>query len=130
MDFLKSVAGKIVVGLVAVGVVAAGISWWRMDEASRSAIVGGSGRIIGWLGIVLVVPWVTFFIIARVARMESNAAGALLVLGYTAAEVVLLAWLFDWSIAGVAGWTFFVLGGLVAAAYNIFTCDWIAEKTV
>ena len=55
-------------------------------------------------------------------------AGALLVLGYTTAEAVFLAWLFNWSISGATGIVFFSCATLVAAAYNLFACDWIAEK--
>ena len=47
---------------------------------------------------------------------------------YTLVEIVLLAWLFSWHIAGATGWTFFILGGLVSAVYNLLVCDWIAEK--
>src|SRR5213076_1452355 len=53
---------------------------------------------------------------------------AALVFGYTALEMLLLAWLFGWSVHGATQWTFMVFGGLLAAVYNLFTCDWIAEK--
>jgi FtsH-binding integral membrane protein len=128
MEFLKSTAGKIISGLVGLAVVAGGISWWRMDEPTRHMLLSGTGKIFAWFGIVLFVPWATFFIIGRVAKTESNLAGGLLVLAYTILEVVLLAWLFDWKISGSAAWTFVAFGGLVAAVYNLFTCDWIAEK--
>lgn len=128
MEFLKSVGGKVVSGGVALAVVAGGISWWRMDESTRAALLSGTGKIFAWLGVVLLLPWATFFLIGRVARFENNAAGAALVLTYTAAEAALLAWLFAWSIGGAAGWTFFAAAVLVAGVYNLFTCDWIAEK--
>ena len=128
MEFLKTVAGKVTGGLVALGVIVAAISWWRMDPTNRHAIVGGTGRILAWLGIVLILPWATFFVIGRVGKADSNLAGAALVFIYTALELVLLFWLFGWSITGAAQWTFVGLGGLVAAVYNLFTCDWIAEK--
>lgn len=129
MDFLKSITGKILGGVIALAVIAGGISWWTLDEATRQIILDGSGKIMGWLGIVLILPWASFFIIGRIARLESNLAGGGLILGYTLIEMLLLAWLFDWSIAGRAAWTFFILGGLLSAAYNLFVCDWIAEKT-
>jgi FtsH-binding integral membrane protein len=128
MDFLKSVAGKIVVGLVVLGVIAGGISWWTMDESTRSRIVTDTGRILGWAGVVLALPWATFFVIGWVGRMRRNDAGAALVLGYTAAEAVLLAWLFGWTMGSSVAWTFFGAGILLAGAYNLFACDWIAEK--
>jgi hypothetical protein len=128
MEFLKSISGRIVTGLVALGVVAAAISWWQMDESTRQTLVAGTGRILAWFGVMLAWPWVSFAIIARVARMESNLAGGVLVGAYTLAEVILLAWLFHWHMPNATAWTFLVLGGLVSGVYNILVCDWIAEK--
>jgi FtsH-binding integral membrane protein len=128
MDFLKTIGGKIITGLVALAVVAGGISWWQMDPATRHGLVAGTGRILGWFGIVLVVPWASFFVIGRVGRLESNAAGAVLVTVYTLIEAVLLAWLFGWHVKGAMPFTFFAAAVLLAAVYNLFTCDWIAEK--
>lgn len=128
MELLKGMAGKIVTGVVALAVVVGAITWWSMDPAARQAILAGTGRIIAWFGIVVLLPWATFFIIAPIARRESNLAGGLLVAAYTLLELVLLIWLFEWNIDGGAAWTFVGLGCLVAAVYNVFTCDWIAEK--
>src|SRR5580765_2562467 len=126
MDFLKSVTGKVVSGMVALAVIAAAISWWRADESTKHMLLSGTGKIISWLGIVLIVPWATFFLIGRVAKYDNNMAGAVLVGAYTLIEAVLLAWLFSWHVPGATAWTFFILGGLFAAVYNLFTCDWIA----
>jgi hypothetical protein len=126
MDFLKTITGKILSGLIAVAVIIAGISWFQMDTTTRSELLSGSGKILGWFAIVLLLPWATFFLIGRVARAGKNSAGAMLVAGYTLLEALLLAWMFNWSIGG--GWVYFLLGLLVAAVYNLFTCDWIAEK--
>ncbi|HEX2971452.1 MAG TPA: hypothetical protein VHP11_03925 [Tepidisphaeraceae bacterium] len=128
MDFLKSTAGKVITGLVSLAVVATAISWWRMDPATRQIILSGTGKIAAWLGIVLLLPWATFFLIGRVGRLNSNRAGAVLVMGYTLVEVILLVWLFNWSIPSATAWTFVVLGALLSAVYNVFACDWIAEK--
>ena len=128
MDFLKTMTGKIVTGLVTLAVIAAGISWWQMDPNTRQMLVSGTGKIFSWLGIVLIVPWATFFVIARVAKFDNNLAGAILVGAYTLIETVVLAWLFNWQVPSATAWTFLILGGLFAAVYNLFTCDWIAEK--
>jgi Na+/H+-dicarboxylate symporter len=128
LEFLKSITGKIVTGLVALGVIAGAITFWRMDPASRQALLNNTGKILLWLGVVLAWPWVSFAIIARVARLESNAAGGVLVAAYTLLELALLAWLFHWHVAGASRWTFFLLGGLIAGVYNLLVCDWIAEK--
>ena len=128
MDFLKTAAGKIVTGLVALAVIASAVSWWQMEPATRHAILSGAGKIAAWFGVVLLVPWASFFLIGRVAKRESNASGAALVLGYTAVEAGVLAWLFDWSIAGATAWVFYAAAVLLAGVYNLLTCDWIAEK--
>ena len=128
MDFLKGITGKIITGLVALGVIAGGVSWWQMDPQTRQALLDGTGKILAWLGIVLFVPWASFFVIGKVARLESNLAGAILVGAYTIVELIALAWLFQWTIPGATAWTFFAVAGLFAAVYNLFTCDWIAEK--
>ena len=64
MEFLKSITGRVVTGLVALGVIAAGISWWQMDESTRQMLVSGTGRILGWFGVVLAWPWVSFALIS------------------------------------------------------------------
>ena len=128
MEFLKSITGRVVTGLVALGVIAAAISWWQMDESTRQMLVSGTGRILGWFGVVLAWPWASFALIWRVARAESNFAGGMLVAAYTVAEVVLLAWLFHWHLPNATAWTFLLLGGLVSGVYNLLVCDWIAEK--
>lgn len=128
MEFLKTIGGKIATGLVSLAVIAGVISWYEMDPATRHGIVTGTGRIIGWLGVMLVLPWATFFLIGSVARRDSNLAGAALVFAYTALEAVLLAWMFSWAIRGATATAFFCAAVLLAAAYNLFTCDWIAEK--
>lgn len=128
MDFLKTIGGKIATGMVALAVIAGGISWYEMDPATRHAIVSGTMKIASWFGIVVLLPWVTFFLIGSVARLESNLAGGMLVLGYTLLEALLLAWLFSWSIHGPTALGFYCASLLLAGAYNLFTCDWIAEK--
>jgi len=128
MDFLKTVTGKIVGGIVSLAVLTAGISWWRMDSQTKDMLLSGTGKIVSWFGIVLLVPWATFFIISWVAKMDKNAAGAVLVFVYTLIEALMLAWLFSWSFPGATAWSFFAVGTLVAGVYNLLVCDWIAEK--
>ena len=128
MEFLKSIGGKIATGLVALAVIAGAVSWYEMDAGTRHEIVTGTGRILGWFALVIVAPWATFFLIGTIARLESNLAGAALVFGYTAVEALLLAWLFGWSIHGATATVCFVAAALLAAAYNLLACDWIAEK--
>ncbi len=128
MELLKSVGGKIVVGIVTLAVVAGAISWWQMAPVAREAVLTGLGRFAAWLGVVLALPWGSFFVIGRVAKRESNAAGAILVVGYTLIDFALLAWLFHASLSSPTAWTFAAAAGLLAGVYNLFACDWIAER--
>jgi hypothetical protein len=128
MDFLKTVSGKVISGVVVLAVIAAGISWWQMEPETRQMLVSGAGKITAWLLVVLAVPWATFFVIGRVAKMDSNLAGGVLVLSYTVIEALLLAWLFDWTLGSATAWGFFIAAFLLAGVYNVLTCDWIAEK--
>jgi hypothetical protein len=128
MDFLKTVTGKVVSGIVGLVVVIAGISWWRTDPRTKDMLLSGSGKILSWLGIVALLPWATFMFVGWVGRQRSNAAGAMLVFGYTLAEALLLLWLFGWSLPGPTAWTFFAVGALVAGVYSLLLCDWIAER--
>ena len=90
--------------------------------------MSAAGRLTGWFFSVLMIPWVGFWLIGWVARLESNLAGAVLVLTLSAIEAVVLAWLFEFSVHGPTAWILYAAGVLVAGAYNLFTCDWIAEK--
>ncbi len=128
MEFLKSIVGKITAGLVGLGVIAGAISWWQMGPQTRQMLVHGVEEIGVWLGVVVLLPWVSFSVIGKVAKAESNLAGGVLVGGYSLAETVLLAWLFHWQILTSTAWTFLVFSGLFAATYNLLICDWIAEK--
>jgi hypothetical protein len=74
-------------------------------------------------------PWALFWVLGWVARLQSNMAGGVFIFVLTTLESVLLAWLFHWSISGVTLWTLYAAAVLVAGVYNLFTCDWIAEKT-
>lgn len=129
MDLLKSITGKIVTGIVVLVVIACAIWWWTIQPDQREVILSSVGRVGAWIGIVLLLPWALFWVIRWVAGLESNLAGALLVIGLTVMELVGLAWLFDWRLFGdTVGWVYLILGLLIAGVYNLFTCDWIAER--
>lgn len=128
MGFLKLSGGMIVGGLVTLAVLVGGISWWRADPATHQQVLAVSGHGLVWLAVVLALPWASFFVVGRVARLDSNAAGAVLVGAYTVLEVAWLAWLFSFKFSGATALTALAAAGLFAAGYNIFTCDWIAEK--
>jgi FtsH-binding integral membrane protein len=128
MDLMKTMGVRVVTSILVMTVVAAGILWWRADDATQSAIIGRAGRIVSWTVAVAALPFVTFFVIGWIARRDSNAAGAALVLGYTIVEAVALAWLFDFSIAGSGGWSAFAAAVIVAGLYNLLICDRNADR--
>jgi hypothetical protein len=128
MDFLKTAGGKVVSGAVALAVVVAGIAFLQSTSAQRQAALYGTGKVVGWLLIVILLPFISFLLIARVEKMKSNTAGVVLVGVMTVLESLLLAWLFDFSIHGTTAWILSVAAVLLAGVYNTFACDWIAEK--
>jgi hypothetical protein len=108
------------------------ISPWIYDQLDRmydrKTSVALVGKVIGWLMLVGVLPWATYFMSTYAARFRHNAAGAALVAFYTAIDSVLLAWMFDWSMRGATGWIFYSAAVLTALLYNVLICDWIAER--
>ncbi len=128
MEFLKSIGGKIVTGLVALAVVAGAIAWWQTDPGTRREILSTSGRLAGWGLIVLTLPWLSFALIGWTARLQSNPAGAILILAMTTIEAVLLARLMRDASRTPTTWSLFAAAVLLAGVYNLFACDWIAEK--
>jgi FtsH-binding integral membrane protein len=128
VEFLQSITGKLVTGGIALALVAGGISWWQMDPATRQAMFDNATRGGAWFVLVLLIPWLLFWLVARVARMDSNAAGAALVTGVTLVEALWLGVMFGFHGYSPAGWGLFAAAVCVAGVYNLFACDWIAEK--
>ncbi len=129
MEFLKSIGGKIVAGTVALIVIVAAISWWQMDADSRNQVMAAAGKVVAWAFLVIVAPWVLFWVIAWVKRFERNSAGAALVILLTLAEAIVLGWLLDWQWGGGAASKVLTIAGIMlAGVYNVLACDWIAEK--
>ena len=129
MDLVKSTTGKVVTAALVLGVGAGGYAWFGMTADERGALAGALGRVALWVGVVLVLPFGTFFLSTGASRANSNAAGAALVAGYVCTAVLLMAALAGWHLPdGSIGWTAAVLGVLVAGVYDLLACDWIADK--
>lgn len=114
-------------GATLLAVIAAAVAYYQMPVEQRDALWHNVGRVIVWAGIVLTLPWATFFVTTAVARRESNAAGAALVAGYTVLDALVLLLL-----VGLPVGTFLAcaaaFGVLLALTYNLLTCDWVAER--
>lgn len=128
MEWLKSLAGKVASGAVALGVIVAAIAWFQADPAARSVVVSSTLRAIGWFLAVIVLPFALIPLLARVAKMQSNAASACLIGGLSAIEIGTLLALFGVHDHGGAFWTFAVAGSLLAIVYNVLCGDWLAER--
>ncbi len=109
-------------------VVGAGLAWYETDPATKHSILTLSGHIIGWCLLMLILPWASFPLIGWVSKMDSNPAGAVLVLVLTIVDALVLAWMFAWSLHGATEWVLYIAAVLIAGVYNLFTCDWIAER--
>lgn len=79
------------------------------------------------MAVVLLLPWALFWLVGRVAKRESNAAGAMLVAGLTIGEAAWLGGMFGYTGHTATGWTMLAAAVLVAGVYNLLVCDWIAE---
>lgn len=128
MEWLKGIGGKILTAALVLGVGVAGYGWYQADPATRSMILSSVGKIIGWFLAVILIPWASFLVIGRVAKMDSNAAGAALVGAMTLIEAAGLLWLFNFGLTGGAAWSLAIAAVLFALVYNVLACDWIAEK--
>ena len=128
MDFLKTVGGKIAGGVVVLAVGAAGLAWYETDPATKHAVMTGIGRILGWVLLVAAMPWAGFGLVGWVAKMDTNASAAGLIVAITAVQATVLAWLFNFHAGGATVWTVYVAAVLIAGVYNLLACDWIAER--
>src|SRR4028118_12136 len=125
---IQMIAKGVLGGVIALGVIVGAISWFQLTGDQRSAAIGTVGRLIAWVLVVLLLPWATYFITTAVARRESNAAGVLLVAGYTIADILAGALLLGTGWTGTTAAIVGVVGLLIAVAYNILACDWIADR--
>ncbi len=130
MDFLKGIGGKVVGGFVFLAVVVAAIAFWQAGPEGRAVFFDAGGKIVAWVLIVAVTPWVLVGVVVKVARADSNGAGIFLVATVSLLELLGLWWMFDFGVGGGVAIGFFIVGALLATAYNLLTCDFIADRLV
>jgi len=123
----KYVGGKVLTAILVVGVAGAGIWFWRHPD-DLALIWRVVKYALAWIGFVLVLPWALFFVPPWVLSKESNAAGAIMLVGYLAMDVTVAVLL-----AGGAGhsfltWVVLLLGFLAAGVYNYLVCDYLATR--
>jgi hypothetical protein len=128
MDFLKSIGGKVATGAVGLTVVIAAIAYWQASPETRSAVFNTIGKIVGWSMLMLFMPWLLFLVVQWIEKFKNNTISAAFVGALTLLEGLFLLWLFDWSPGGAMAWSLTLGAIVIAGVYNLFTCDWIAEK--
>lgn len=108
--------------------------WHGSDTAvagSATAWRGFAPGLWGWAGwglCILGLPWLTSFAIAGILEKKSNIASAVLLVGYTAADL-LLGWLWTGFPLDVPGPIVIpAIGVLACALYNYWACETIAAK--
>ncbi len=122
------IGGKVVTAILVVSGAGAVIYFWRHPEALATIWTTLKYALV-WIGIVLVLPWATFFVTSWVVAKESNTAAALMLLGYTLADAV-VAFLLIGGIRGLdtLQWGVLILGFLSAGVYNFKVCEYQAER--
>jgi len=122
------VGAKVVTAVLVVAGAGAVIWFWRNPEDLQTIWQVVKYAVV-WLGIVLVLPWATFFVTRWVASLESNAGAGLMLLGYTAADAA-VAFLLIGRVSGLGGlsWMVLLLGFLSAGVYNYVVCDYQASR--
>jgi hypothetical protein len=130
-DVGKMVGGRVlnaVLTVVSVLAIAGGGLWFWKHPEQLSAIGVVVRKLLLWLGVVLVLPWATFFVTAWAVKRDSNAAGAMLLIGLTAADVTAALALVNWHVQGTLAWLVLILGFLSAGVYNFVVCDFQAAR--
>ena len=122
------VGGKVITAVLVVSSAGAVIWFWRHPEHLET-IWQTLKYVVAWLGFVIVLPWATFFVTPWVVSKDSNAAAALMLVGYLLADV-LVAFLMIGTVRGHGGltWVVLLLGFLTAGVYNFKACEYQAER--
>ena len=123
----KYVGGKVLTAVLVVASAASVIWFWKHPEDLKTIWSVMKGVLV-WLGLVLVLPWASFFVTGWVVRKDSNLAGALLLVGLTAVDVVFALYLAGWHVEGALTWLVLLLGFLSAGVYNFVVCDFQAGR--
>ena len=122
------VGGKVITAVLVVSGAGAVIWFWKHPEHLET-IWATIKYVLIWLGFVLVLPWTLFFVTTWVVGKDSNAAAALMLLGYSVADAIVAFCL----MGGIGGhgtltWMVVFLGLLSAAVYNLKVCEHQAER--
>jgi len=121
------IGGKVVTAVLVFAVAAAGY-WFYQHPEHLATIWQIIKYVIAWTGFVLVLPWATFFVTTWIVSKDSNAAAAVMLIGYLLADVLVAFWMIG-SASGLNAltWVVLLLGFLSAGIYNFKVCEYQAE---
>ena len=108
--------------------VASTIWFWQHPEDLKT-IWQTIKYVLVWLGVVLMLPWATFFVTSWVVPKDSNAVAALMLFGYLLIDAGLAFFLMG-SLRGhnTLTWMVLLLGFLSAGVYNFKVCEFQADR--
>ena len=117
------IGGKVITAILVVSGAGAVIWFWKHPE-HLATIWQTIKYVLTWMGIVLVLPWATFFVTPWVVSKDSNVAAGFMLFGYTLADAVAAFFLLG-GVRGHGGftWMLLLLGFLAAAVYNLKVCE-------
>ncbi len=122
------IGGKVITAILVVSGGLAGIYFWNNPDDLVSIWNAVKWAAV-WIGIVLVLPWATFFVTPWVVSRDSNAAAALMLAGYSLVDVLVAVYLMGGvSGHGTLAWAVVLLGFLSAGVYNFKVCEYQAER--
>ena len=122
------VGAKVVTAVIVVSSAGAVIWFWQHPETLKQ-IWHIIKDVLVWMGVVLALPWASFFVTTWAVAKDSNRAAALMLIGYILVDFLLACWL----MGGIRGhgtltWGVVLLGLLSAAVYNFKVCEFQADR--
>ena len=99
-------------------------------EKSLDSAVGTNPfvRLLVWVGLVALLPWLTAFAIHATLEKKSNLSSFVLLTIYTAVDLVLGFLIAGLSLSGTAGGIVLIVGFVACTSYNYWACERIAAK--
>ncbi|MFZ4398080.1 MAG: hypothetical protein ACOYOU_20900 [Kiritimatiellia bacterium] len=105
---------------------------WRPNLLERATLAiqcwNWRGRLLLWLGFVILLPWLTPFGTRWAIARKSNAAGFGILTIYTLFDLLLAVALAGFIVAGGWAWIKFFVALLLCGAYNFWACEKIAAR--
>ncbi|RME78775.1 MAG: hypothetical protein D6785_11830, partial [Planctomycetota bacterium] len=89
--------------------------------------IGWGWRILFWLLFTVLLPLSTTSLVIRIASYQSNKYNFLMILGYTAADMLMAFVLTGFNISGTITGILLFLGFLASGIYNYEICDLIDD---